>query len=414
MPESDLHVSSDYILSTEGSTRGTAYSMSNKIVTLGRTIYAGWLDSGGKCMVCSLDLDSRVLSEPFELGQTEVHDNHCGPAMVATSDGHLHAILGAHNRPFRYRRTVNPGDISQWTDEPPFAPETTYPSLAVGPDDTLHLVSRAWVPPGRKESCKLVYQSRIGDSGWSDPLVIAKTPSPTGYVHYGANILCGPDGVLYLTFHMFHGDPAESPIQGFLMSNDGGRSWMHSNGRSVDLPATIDTCEVLLENQGEVFRGGQSSALDAKGRLNVLVTSKEGTNSILRLESPGNWSSIDLGPEIERILPGWRSEQEGNIAFDRHGMLYCCLDVKDSNTSWGDPATEVLLLTSGDAGETFSGVRLTTPNPESPQWLVNMERSTGLSPIEGPPAVLYTVGHKGVGCTPEDKTEIRLAILERG
>ncbi|MDA0836365.1 MAG: BNR-4 repeat-containing protein [Planctomycetota bacterium] len=414
MPESKLRVSSDHILSTEGSTRGTAYSMSNKIVTLGRTVFASWLDSGGKCMVCSLDLDSGELSEPFELGQTAVQDNHCGPAIVATSDGHLHAVLGSHNRPFRYRRPLQPADISQWTDEPPFAPDATYPSLAVGPDDTLHLVSRAWSPPGRSESCKLIYQTRSGDSGWSDPLMVARTPSPTGYVHYGANILCGRDGVLYLTFHMYHGEPAESPIQGFLMSSDGGRSWKHSDGRAVALPATIDTCEILIENDGEVFRGGQSSALDAKGRLNVLVTSKSGTDLILRLESPGTWSRIDLGPEIDRTLPGWRSEQEGNIAFDRHGTLYCCLDVKESSASWGDPSTEVLLLTSSDAGETFKSKRLTTPNTEAPQWLANMERSTGLAPIEGPPAVLYTVGHKGVGCTPKDKTEIHLVILERG
>jgi hypothetical protein len=220
--------------------------------------------------------------------------------------------------------------------------------------------------------------------------------------------------VLYLTFHMFHGDPAESPIQGFLMSNNGGLSWTHSNGRAIALPATIDTCEILMENQSEIYRGGQSSALDAKGRLNVLVTSESGTNLILRLESPGNWSSIDLGPEIEDILPGWRSEQEGNIALDIHGTLYCCLDVKDSRASWGDPATEVLLLTSSDEGETFNSKRLTTPNLEAPQWLANMERSTGLSPIEGPPAILYTVGHKGIGCTPDDTTEIHLAILERG
>ena len=412
MPPSPLRVAADHILSTNGSTRGTAYSMSNKLVRLGDQLFAGWLDSGGICMIRSLDLNTGALSDPFALGQTEVKDNHCGPAIVATSDGHLHAIVGSHNRPFRYRKTLRPADITGWTDEPAFAPDSTYPSLAVGPDDTLHLVGRAWLPPGRSESCKLVYQKRKGDSDWSDPIAVCKTPSPTGYVHYGGNILCDPAGTLHLTFHMYHGDPPESPIQGYLRSDDEGETWIHSDGTKVDLPAITDTCEVFAKNEDEIFRGGQSIARDVQGRLYVLVTGDRGTNLIYRLNGPGDWQVIELGPHIDRFFPGRRSPQEGNITFGRDGMLYVCLDMNDPEAQWGDPCVEVLLLASSDCGETFTGLPITQPDPTVPHWLSNMERSSGLAPIGGPPAILYTAGFKGEGCAPNEKTEIHLVILQ--
>jgi hypothetical protein len=363
-------------------------------------------------MIRSLDLDTGALSDPFTLGQTEVKDNHCGPAIVATSDGHLHAIIGAHNRRFRYRKTVRPADITEWTDELAFAPDSTYPSLAAGPDDTLHMVGRAWLPPGRSESCKLVYQKRKGDSGWSDPLAVCKTPSPTGYVHYGGNILCDPEGTLHLTFHMFHGDPAESPIQGYLRSADEGETWTQSDGTKVELPATIDTCEVFVKNEDEILRGGQSVAQDEQGRLFVLVTGDHGTTAIHRLNGPGDWAVIELCPHIDDFYPGHRSPQEGNVTFDCDGILYVCLDMKNPEAEWGDPSGEVLLLISVDCGETFTGLPITQPDPTVPHWLSNLERSTGLAPIKGPPAILYTAGFKGVGCTPMEKTEIHLVILQ--
>lgn len=40
-----------------------------------------------------------------------INDNHCTPAMTIDSRGYIHLVTGAHNRPFRYTRSVRPYDI---------------------------------------------------------------------------------------------------------------------------------------------------------------------------------------------------------------------------------------------------------------------------------------------------------------
>jgi len=406
----NLKKTCEYVLSKNGSTRGTAYVMSNKIVRTEDKLFFGWQNKPETSLVNSLDLKTGKLGTPFDLGQTAQPDNHCGPALAMTSDGHVHAIVGAHHRPFRYRRTVRPGDISEWTDEV-FGPDMTYPSLTVGPDDTLHLTCRAFLPRG--EACKLTYLNRPADGEWSQPRVIAMTPSRVDYTHYGNTLLCDATGVLHLTYHCYQVLPEiSSPSHLYLQSEDNGKTWRKSDGTIVALPALIDTAECLAHRPAANMRG-QGLAIDPAGRIHVLGVSQQGEafTSLFRLDSPGNWREINLLPVLDTICPGGRCLQEGSITFDGEGRLYVAMDIRQGDFKWGDPSTESILLVSEDRGETFEHLEVSSLDSQTPNWLTSMERQVGQQPLKSPPAFMYTHGVKGEGCTPPDVTEIRLVTI---
>jgi len=68
------------ILSAQGSNQGTAYAMSNKIITAGGRVFVAWLDHVADIVVTSCHLTTGVWGETVLLGAGT--DNHCGPAIT--------------------------------------------------------------------------------------------------------------------------------------------------------------------------------------------------------------------------------------------------------------------------------------------------------------------------------------------
>ena len=101
------------------------------------------------------DHDTGTLGEPVLLGfgqncYTPKPDVHNGPAIVADSDGGLHAVLGAHQHHFWYVRSKvrEPQTRADWTEPVALGHRRrydcglTYVALAIDRRDTLHLVGR--------------------------------------------------------------------------------------------------------------------------------------------------------------------------------------------------------------------------------------------------------------------------------
>ena len=83
-------------------------------------VFAGWVDSTGSIAVGCLDprngtIVTTVLHDRFE------KDDHANPALLTLPDGRIAAFYSAHggmqDKGMRYRISIKPGDIADWSEE---------------------------------------------------------------------------------------------------------------------------------------------------------------------------------------------------------------------------------------------------------------------------------------------------------
>src|SRR3569832_316442 len=89
-----IRLSEPFLLSEAGSTRATAYHMTNKAIRLGQTTHVTWLDAVAGVRVRSFDHAAGQWSPTVVVD--EGCDNHTNPALAVTPEGHLRLAYGPH------------------------------------------------------------------------------------------------------------------------------------------------------------------------------------------------------------------------------------------------------------------------------------------------------------------------------
>lgn len=392
-------------LSSYGSTRGTAYEMSNKAVTRDGKLHVAWLDSVARCLIRTRDPRTGEWSAPVHLGDGP--DNHAGPALTVDRAGYLHVLFGAHHHPLQYRRSVRPNDATEWTPTEPVGELLTYPSLVCGPDGTLHLTARGGPNPP-----VLAYHRKPPGEPWSARVTLVEPRIPPGYTQYGNSLAVDRSGRLHLALHVYdQHQRAAGKVAGYLRSADGGETWTRADGTVVQLPATRETIDVLESGPELDCRcGGMDVDGDGNPYLLVHHVSAPSTPTLWTHGGAG-WRSVDLGPALRRARPGWFGAANGSVSFGADGTLYVALPVAPEPGAWGDPREEILLLVSRDRGATFTVHELPAVPGEGPIWHPSLERDTGWHPIDVP-RLLFTRGGPGTTLTEDLRTSIYLLPLD--
>jgi hypothetical protein len=383
------------VLSARGSTRATAYSMSNKIITARGKIFVTWLDFVADARVATYDIALDRWQEPLLLGKGE--DNHGGPALTMDGLGHLYVMFGPHHGPFQIRRSRRPHDAGEWDAVERVAVSGTYPSLVCDDHDTLHLTCRGDVHRGNG-GWLLMYQRRPNGGTWSTPRAILVADPPYKYTQFGNSLAVAGDDVLHLVFHIYAGDPRESKGThvGYLRSRDGGSTWETAAGLPVELPATPRT-PCFIEQGTELDMRVGNVAVDSRNRpwLTVVHLEKAPRSVSLWHLEDGRWKSRDLRQAVQ-TEHRHRGLVDATMTFDRNDVMYvaCTTQEGEAREYWGHPELETALLTSTDGGATFDCVPLSERDPRLPNWLPSIERPFGPRPIDVP-SLIYTHGDKG-------------------
>ncbi|OGQ80644.1 MAG: hypothetical protein A2289_22110 [Deltaproteobacteria bacterium RIFOXYA12_FULL_58_15] len=384
------------VLSTNGSTRATAYDASNKIVRVNDKLFAAWLDHPSEVYIAELDLAEHVWSSSVFVGSGT--DDHGGPALAADGNGYLHILFGPHHGPLQYRRSVLPLDASQWGPTTTFATNATYPAAVIDAADTLHVVYRG----GRIQWC-LSYQRLPAGGSWSTPLELANPGTDVGYSQYGANIVVDQEGTLHLGFHIY--DTAVGHTRGhalgYLYSTNNGVTWKNSAGTAMALPVTPASSCFFVQTPTCDFRVG-NLVLGPDGTPWISTINLENYEVRLWHLVDGSWSSMEVSPWLQPDL-GDRLLVGSRFTFDGTGRLYVLVEVADADfgTWYGDPSAETFLLTSVDQGSTFVAQIITVPDPAIANWNANIERPFGPQPLAGPPSFIYSHGLKTTSATTE-------------
>jgi len=390
-----------FTLSRYGCGRATAYSKSNKLVSIGQKTHAAWLDSQDGTFwarIRTLDRATGQWSPTYTVG--EAHDNHGGPALAADADGHLHIVHFPHHHPFRYRRSRRPNDASAWTDEAQVGARCTYPCLVVRPDGTLLLTCRE----STKAQWLLNLYHKPPDGAWAGPRTLFHGVAPKGYTQWQSSLAFSPDGaMLHMAWHIYEAGCGYAAC--YLRSPDGGESWQRSDGTKVELPATPATVDLVdgvrQPKKGMQMRaGGMAVGPDGTPWVPYYFgdrTPPEGW--LARPDGKGGWHRIPLLPWIRTRWPERGIAFADNAAFDRHGTLYVALTtiVPDGKDAWGHPSREVVLLVSKDQARSFEAFEVSPPDPTTANWFPSLERPTCREPI-GVPSLIYMHGEKGKGC----------------
>ncbi|MBT3605623.1 MAG: hypothetical protein HN521_21380 [Candidatus Latescibacteria bacterium] len=399
------------ILSTAGSTRGTAYGMSNKIVTHEGKTHITWLDMDHKIYVTTYDHEGETWSEPVFVGNGD--DNHAGAALTMDSKGFLYLAFGPHHNPMHHMVSVRVNDASAWKPLASFGGvNATYPSLVCDQHDVLHVCYRGAYE--RERPWGVFYQQRSIDGDWSEPIKLVDPKGPAAYVHL-ENALHAYGDYLYLSFHMAlgtEGDPKDIRGRGFgvMRSIDGGNTWQAMTGETLTLPVTPDSpCVIEYSDDFDVRMG--PVVCDGEGSPYFSLNRREGElGETFLYRWRDGWDVVALRPLVKEVVGPCAMSDRGVLSFSDAGVMYVACVVCKQGGDWADSSNEIVLLTSHDLGETFQSYLISEMNATTSNWLPSLERHAGHNAV-GVPQLIYTHGHKGVGCDPGIGTEIRHVFL---
>lgn len=395
------------VLSTNGSTRATAYIMSNKIISADSSIFVAWLDRMAEVKIRRYDMRAEAWEETVHLG-TGV-DNHSGPALTMDSRGYLYAAFGPHHGPFQFRRTLQPYDIRAWSPVDSFGVNGTYPSLVCDAGDTLHCTYRGGPAPWR-----LMYQKKPPGGAWRAPVALLDPAVPDGYTQYDNPLMVAPDGTLHLGFHIYDMHPEGGKAIGYLRSRDGGKTWENAAGEKMALPVTPQSPCFIEQGDSLDMRFG-NLAIDAQEHpwLAAFHNETSPRTAVLWHNDGRAWRARDLLPVVQAHFPD-REITYSSLSFDSDGVLYLVSNIQKVGAAshWGDASLEIVLLTSADGGATFAVQAISEHDPQNPNWLPSIERPYGPWRI-GVPSFLYTHGGPGEGLTGGPATEVVFVRLEK-
>lgn len=400
-----LRVGSETVLSTAGSTRASFYPTSNKLLTIGNKTHITWLDAVSEIMVQTFDHATGTLLPAVHVGSGT--DNHSGAAMCADSQGYIYMVFGPHHGPFQSVRSVRPNDTSAWEKLPDVGTKGTYPSLVCDADDTLHICYRGGDAPYR-----LFYQRRPEGGEWTEPRVLVDPGVPDGYTQFGNSLTVAPDGSLHLSYHIYDVHPKGGKSVGHMLSRDGGDTWQLMDGTPLTLPVTPDM-DVFIERGPALDMRAGNVVCDAQSRPYFVAIHLENSGCAATLwRWRDGWESVELAPLIAPLMDVPPSFTSGMTAtIDAAGDLYLGLCAAEKY-GWGGPTSEVFVARSTDLGDSFEVLQVSGTDREAANWGPNFERPVGHNTV-GLPMLLYTHGSVGAGCTPEDRTEVRLVTFER-
>ena len=401
------------VLSKTGSTRGTAYGMSNKIVAHAGKTHVVWLDQIHKTYLATYDHKAKTWGNAVFVGDGD--DNHAGAAMTMDSKGYLYLAFGPHHNPMQHAVSAKPNDASEWRVLAPFGGvNATYPSLVCDAGDVLHACYRGAYE--RERPWGVFYQRRAVDGDWTVPVKLVDPQGPPAYVHVENGIHIAGE-VLYLSFHLSRGtvdNPADTKGRGFgiMRSRDGGETWETVAGEALELPATPESpCVIEYDDGNDVRIGNVVAARDA---VFFSLNRREGEvdETFLYCWRGEKWEAVSFMPLAESVFGPCAMSDRCVLSAAKDGALYAAGVVCQRGGHWADPTNAIVLFISRDGGDTWQAHRVSPEDQTVSDWLPSLERcATADNKIEIP-QLLYTHGEIGEGCSPDIDTEIRHVFLD--
>lgn len=420
-----------HLLSKAASNRATAYSVSNKSVTLAGKTHVVWTDTVAITCGRTFDHATGQWGETMRIG--EGCDNHNNPTLTADAKGHLHIAYGPHGIWDHANRICDwpPGTFKHAVSSEPnslvglekcsgaFGYHGTYAAL-------LH------VPPGRdcivyrggEDPPSLMFQCRTSQGGWSNARALMAQDVAPGYTYYGAQLTCDRQGTIYVGGLFYSTEKKGSVGVAVLQSKDLGETWTSLRGDAAAVPIRYGPAYAVPHPEVRTSPYLNGLVVDSRGTPWVLTSGANQNDRQLLLSrwDGRDWKTLDISAFLpkNRVTCGSCAASMTIDARDRiHIALQAArLDLiakEDSANAWGDPSTEVFHLVSRDGGKTFECTQITPTDPQVFTGLPIISKSGPFHPVEQP-VILYTRGSlaagKGEGCNATGLNEVHAVFVD--
>lgn len=263
-----------------GNTINTVIFRHHGILTHDNTQYTAFYVDTHTLRLVQRDLAADTL-KTFDLhGEYNLRDAHNSISMGIDREGHLHISYDHHATQLRYRRSINPSNISAWTDELPMTgsheEKVTYPTFIL---------------PRHGFPLTFLYRDGVHDKGtariktydeatqtWTNhpqPILSGSEQKPWTSNAYWNHPAVGTDGSLHLSFvwrtHTLGEEQRINNINiGYACSYDNGITWQTSRKRPYKLPITQVNVETICPvSPGSNLINQTSMALDSHNRPHI-------------------------------------------------------------------------------------------------------------------------------------------------
>jgi BNR repeat-containing family member len=238
------------------------------VVTAAGHQFAAYYDPNGNVVVARREIgDSKWDLAVQSFKGKNFKDAHNDIVLGVSSDGILHLSYDHHSDPLHYRISSKPYDVHSFGDMIPMTGQTedhvTYPQFISAPDGTLYFFYRDGAS-GNGTLCLNRYD--IATKTWQavqHPLVDGENKCNP----YWWRPAIGPDGAIHLAWCWRDSpDAATNHDLCYARSNDGGKTWLRSDGKPQELPITQENAEVVepIKKNSNLINQC-SAAVDASG-----------------------------------------------------------------------------------------------------------------------------------------------------
>lgn len=284
VPRFHLHKTLDLGKAWAGNTINTVIFRHHGIMTVGEYQYTAFYVDEHTLRLVRRHLQDDSLKVHDLAGEYNLKDAHNSISLGMDREGHLHISYDHHATQLKYRRSLQPHDVREWSDELPMTGQNeervTYPTFIL---------------PRQGFPLTLLYRHGTHNNGtayiktydeaqqqWRDhpkPILSGADQKPWTANAYWNNPVVGEDGSLHLSFvwrtHTLGAEKRVNNINvGYAKSYDNGLSWWTSNHQPYQLPITPANSETIWPvSPGSNLMNQCSMALDSQQRPHIVFYS---------------------------------------------------------------------------------------------------------------------------------------------
>ena len=279
--------------------------------------FIAYYDAERQLTVAQRNLNERAWITT-KLPVTTDWDSHKYIVMAIDDDSYVHLCANLHVTPLIYFRTTQPRNLSTFTRQAkmvdPDEDRTTYPIFFRGPKNEFIFTNREGMS-GNGNQIYNIYDLKA--KTWYRLLDKPLTNGEGKRNAYFYGPILGPDGYFHLAWVWRESPDCSSNHDLSYARSKDLVSWETSTGKSLELPITLETCEIVdpVPQNGGIINGNAKVGFDQQDRVTISYHKNDANNYTqpytARLEN-GVWRKY----QITNWPWHWNFSGGGTITFD--------------------------------------------------------------------------------------------------